>query len=438
MNRRKLLLTGLLAFGGVALAFCGFYVAKADTELFNETSKVIIARDGPRTILTMANDFAGDVEDFALVVPVPTVLTQEQIQVGDLTTLERLDAYSAPRLVEYFDDDPCAPLVLEESATADAAPAPTAAQARANALGVTIEEAFSVGEYDILILSAEESEGLTTWLVENGYVLPEAVVPILQRYIEQGMKFFVARVNLEAFERSGYEYLRPLLMAFESERFMLPIQLGMVNARGPQDLVVYLLSPQGRVETTNYPVVAIPTDVTLPEFVEDDFGAFYRAMFERSYEREGRDAVFLEYAWDMAWCDPCAADPLSPEELRRAGVFWLDEGADRNAPNVYLTRLHVRYTPEEFPEDLMFRTTDNRENFQGRYVLQRPFEGELTCAEGEAYVRQVRERREEEAKRLANLTGWDLTEIRALVGEFHPVVTVAPWWERVFDVFERP
>ena len=65
-------------------------------------------------------------------------------------------------------------------------PAPTAAQARANALGVTIEEAFSVGEYDILILSAEESEGLTTWLVENGYVLPEAVVPILQRYIPAG------------------------------------------------------------------------------------------------------------------------------------------------------------------------------------------------------------------------------------------------------------
>ena len=87
MNKRKLLLIGLLAFGGVALAFCGFYVAKADTELFNETSKVVIARDGPRTILTMANDFSGDVEDFALVVPVPTILTQEQIQVGDLSTL---------------------------------------------------------------------------------------------------------------------------------------------------------------------------------------------------------------------------------------------------------------------------------------------------------------------------------------------------------------
>ena len=188
-----------------------------------------------------------------------------------------------------------------------------------------------------------------TWLVGNGYNLPEEVVPILQRYIQQGMKFFVARVNLEAFEASGYEYLRPLLMAFESERFMLPIQLGMVNAIGPQDLVVYLLSPKGRVETTNYPVVDIPTNVTLPEFIEDDFGAFYRAMFERAYEREGRDAVFLEYAWDMAWCDPCAADPLSKRSCSRAGVFWLDERSrlrrTERLPDPAARALHPRRVP---------------------------------------------------------------------------------------------
>jgi hypothetical protein len=27
-------------------------------------------------------------------------------------------------------------------------------------------------------------------------------------------------------------------------------------------------------------------------------------------------AVFVEYAWDMGWCDPCAANPLSADELR--------------------------------------------------------------------------------------------------------------------------
>ena len=36
-------------------------------------------------------------------------------------------------------------------------------------------------------------------------------------------------------------------------------------------------------------------------------------------------AVFMEYFWDMGWCDPCAADPLTQEELRKLGVFWLNQ-----------------------------------------------------------------------------------------------------------------
>ncbi len=436
---RTLWLTLILLLLGAAAAFCGFYVAKADTSLFNESSKVIIARDGPRTILTMANDFRGDVSEFALVVPVPEVLDESQVQVGDPALLDRIDAYSAPRLVEFFDGDPCQTMMLREMDLAAPVEESAAGGARrTDALGVTIEAQFTVGEYDIVILSAEESNGLETWLLENGFNIPAGAQEVLQRYIAQGMKFFVAQVNLEIFEESGFSFLRPLLMAFESERFMLPIQLGMINADGPQDLVVYLLSPEGRVEVANYPTVLIPSNVNLPEFVEEEFGDVYRAMFQRSYEREGRDAVFLEYAWDMAWCDPCAADPLSPEELLRAGVFWLTEDANFGAPNVFLTRLHVRYTAEEFPEDLFFRVTPNRDNFQGRYILQRPYQGEITCEGGRDYIKGVQQRRGREAQTLANLTGWDISDIRARMGDYDPQVTVPPWWERVFDRFTRP
>src|SRR5215471_10344446 len=91
-----------------AIAFCGFYVAKADTKLFNQASQVVLVRNEDKTVLTMANDFRGDLKEFAIVVPVPTVLEKEQIHVGDRATLQHLDAYSAPRLVEYFDPDPCA------------------------------------------------------------------------------------------------------------------------------------------------------------------------------------------------------------------------------------------------------------------------------------------------------------------------------------------
>ncbi|HEY9747587.1 MAG TPA: DUF2330 domain-containing protein, partial [Allocoleopsis sp.] len=90
----------LVGYAPTAWAFCGFYVAKADTKLYNKASQVAIVRDGERTVLTMANDFQGEVKDFAIVVPVPVVLKQEQVHVGDPKVLERLDAFSAPRLVE--------------------------------------------------------------------------------------------------------------------------------------------------------------------------------------------------------------------------------------------------------------------------------------------------------------------------------------------------
>ena len=94
---------------GPANAFCGFYVAQADSKLFNSSSKVVLARDGDQTAITMASDFEGDVKEFAVVVPVPTFIERKQIGVVDPKTIDHLDHYTAPRLVEYHDDDPCQP-----------------------------------------------------------------------------------------------------------------------------------------------------------------------------------------------------------------------------------------------------------------------------------------------------------------------------------------
>jgi len=64
-----------------AVAFCGFYVSKADGTLKNKTSQVIIAHDGNRNVITMYNDFKGNFKDFAMVVPVPVVLKKTDIKV---------------------------------------------------------------------------------------------------------------------------------------------------------------------------------------------------------------------------------------------------------------------------------------------------------------------------------------------------------------------
>src|SRR6267154_1061816 len=352
-------------------AFCGFYVGKADGALTNGASQVVLVRDGNRTVIGMLNDYAGDLREFALVVPVPVVLEKSQIHVGDKRLFEHLDAYSAPRLVEYFDEDPCR-IALEERAMPDAMRSLgymdlAKSSKAASRLGVTIEAKYTVGEYDILILSAKESGGLETRLA--------------------------------------------------------------------QDLVIYALTREGRVETTNYRTVMLPTGADLPEHVKDDFGRVYKALFERQTEREDRRAIFTEYVWNMGWCDPCAADPLSRDELRSLGVFWLDGEPGAGGPAfgggalpVTLTRLHLRYAPNRFPEDLVFQVTGDRQNFQARYVLRHAWSGSPdSCPQARGYFDDLRRRREEEARTLADLTGWGIESIRARM-DLKP----APrWWERI-------
>jgi hypothetical protein len=342
-----------VALSSTAQAFCGFYVAKADTSLFNRASQVVLVRDGDRTVITMANDFEGDVKNFAVVIPVPTFIEREQINVGDKAVIDHLDAYTSPRLVEYFDPDPCRRYKPLSKMAADLRNLPASMANRekmATATGVTIEASYSVGEYDILILSATESQGLIQWLNESGYRIPKGAEAVVGSYLKQNMRFFVAKVNVEEQRKSGYSYLRPLQIAYESNKFMLPIRLGTLNARAQQELYIYTLTRTGRVETTNYRTVKLPSNTEVPEFVQAEFGDFYRAMFDKQTLAENSRGVFLEYAWDMAWCDPCAADPLSPEELRRLGVFWINKPqvprrnfAPAPAQNVFVTRLHVRY-----------------------------------------------------------------------------------------------
>jgi hypothetical protein len=140
-------------------------------------------------------------------------------------------------------------------------------------------------------------------------------------------------------------------------------------------------------------------------------------------------AVFLEYAWNMNWCDPCASEPLSPEELRKLGVFWLDTAGK----GVFLSRLHVRYDRAHFPEDLVFQETGDSRQYQARYVIHHPA-NPGNCPAAAAYRRDLRERQEHEAQNVATLTGWKIDEMRRRM--YLDTASTTPsgkkWWEKIW------
>ncbi|MCA9696106.1 MAG: DUF2330 domain-containing protein, partial [Myxococcales bacterium] len=119
--------------------------------------------DGTRTVLAMQNDYQGPPEDFALVIPVPVVLQEDNVKVLPKSIFDRVDKLAAPRLVEYWEQDPCEARLQaerEKSVRYEEEGAGVPNPAPAGDGGVKIEAQFEVGEYQIVILSATEATGL--------------------------------------------------------------------------------------------------------------------------------------------------------------------------------------------------------------------------------------------------------------------------------------
>jgi hypothetical protein len=328
-TRRSLALAaavGLAAVAapGVARAFCGFYVSGGDTKLTNNATMVVLMREGQRTVLSMQNNYKGPPADFAMVVPVPIVLQKENVKTLPREVFDRVDLMASPRLVEYWEQDPCPPERMSEPVPT-AAPAPMAAKAaRAEAgaadLGVRVEAEFTVGEYEVVVLSARDSDGLDTWLHQNNYKIPDGAEPVLRPYVAKGMKFFVAKVNANKVKfENGQAVLSPLRFHYDADDFSLPVRLGLLNSDGKQELVVHILARGKRYEVANYANVTIPTNYDVAESARDQFGAFYAALFDRTMEKHP-GAIVTEYAWDAQTCDPCPGPTLQSNDILTLGA----------------------------------------------------------------------------------------------------------------------
>jgi len=416
--KRALLLAvvaAVLAVPAAAHAFCGFYISGAGGELFNNATQVVLMRKGTRTVLSMQNNYQGPTEDFAMVVPVPVVLQKENVKTLPREIFHKIDQLAAPRLVEYWEQDPCRPQIAlgaigKGAGTGSGYGRGHGAQ-RARELGVTIEAKFAVGEYQIVILSAKDSTGLDTWLREEKYSIPEGAEPYLKPYVEGGSKFFVAKVDVSKVKfENGQAMLSPLRFHYDAESFSLPIRLGMMNSAGTQDLIVHILAPGQRYEVANYKNVTIPTNLDVKEEARERFGEFYAALFDRTLEKNP-GAVVTEYAWDAGSCDPCPTPPLDPGALATLGGDVLGAQGSTAQPRgrgmmpmfgFVLTRLHARYSKDGINEDLVFKSAPpiagGREwrggdgkleegkvaapinNFQARYAIRHEWTGPMTCA----------------------------------------------------------
>lgn len=393
-----------------ASAFCGFYVSGGDASLFNDATQVALMRKGTRTVLSMQNNYKGPVKDFAMVIPVPVVLMEEQVKTLPRDLFDKLDKLSAPRLVEYWEQDPCyepPDYYAQDMATSSDSGAfsPDEDMGGQEPPPVVVEAEFAVGEYDIVLLSATEGSALESWLGDNNYNIPAGATPLFNQYIQNDMYFFVAKINpAKATFSEGEAVLSPLRFAFDSPTFNLPIRLGMVNSSGEQDLIVYVLSQDGRYELANYDNVTIPTNKIVSQDTRTSFGEFYSLLFADTLAKNP-GSVVTEYAWGSSSCDPCPGPVLDVADLTTLGAdeFGVVEEWGPLSTGWFITRLHARYGTEGLDEDLIFQKAPDisggngvpgpggeldesvqagnffGSQFQGRYVMLNPWDGEIAC-----------------------------------------------------------
>lgn len=420
---------GLVLSARAASAFCGFYVSGSNEKLANDATQVVLMREGTRTALSMQNDYKGPPEKFAMVVPVPVVLKKENVKTLPKNVFTKIEELDAPRLVEYWEEDPCSPGWGEAIGFGGlglrGAGSGGGGAGEGIGLGVKVEAQFTVGEYEIVILSAENSSGLDTWLKQEKYNIPDGAEPVLRPYVAAGSKFFVAKVDpAKVTFEAGRATLSPLRFHYDSEAFSLPVRLGLLNSSGTQDLIVHIIGKGKRYEAANYPNVTIPTNFDVSDATRTEFAPFYAALFDDTLAKHPK-AVVTEYSWDAGSCDPCPTPPLDAAQVATLGGDVMPTpvtasggsfGGGRGGGGLggyyggisgyVLTRLHLRYTKEALGEDVVFKEATPIEggregfpyvpedggrsdrygasqsysnNFQARYVIRHRWTGPMLC-----------------------------------------------------------
>jgi hypothetical protein len=340
---------------------------------------------------------------------VPVILKKENVTTLPKTVFARVDTLASPRLVEDYEPGVCPPIPPPTPSMASRMEGGAGAPPPARDLGVKVEAKFEVGEYEIVILSAKDALGLDIWLKEEKYKIPKGADALLKPYVQNNWKFFVARVNAKkvTFE-NGQAVLSPLRFHYDSEKFELPVRLGLANSGGTQDLIVHVIAKQ-RYELANAKNTMMPTNIQLTESAMPVFGGIYAELMDRTF-KANPGAAITEFAWKGAvppptvmvgggiyhvTCDPCSPPvPVDDPLARYLGADVLpgvktDEDVAKFAFASTLTRIHLRYTKDSLTDDLVFKAVEPiaggipevektglaKENrFQGRYIVTHPFD----------------------------------------------------------------
>ncbi len=379
-----------------AHAFCGSYVGPIGDVPANGSSRVVVAYDGVDTTVTMTADAKSVPREFGMLVPVPAGTTEDDVTViTDLTDLEELDIYTAPRLVAYdcysLHGNPGGSSSSlsggcneEVSAGCSAAFDEGLQMAleegldflEANVPGVDQLAFFTEGDLSLSVLDADTASSLQQWLDLNGYGTVDGAEELLTNYIEQDVHFLAVKATMPIVGRDAW--LDPIQVVYPGEKLQgLPLRLGSLNASGDQEVTMWVIgqAKDGAAAITTFDEVVQESEC-MPAPGVDVVDTLEAAFDEAVGSKKG--AWVTEYSWPMIQhCDPCAAGYEYPGP-------WVSNLGGPGASDAHVTRMRMRFDPLRLDQDLHWQYTRDDTARQLRYIEHADeLEGDFPiCLEG--------------------------------------------------------
>lgn len=342
-----------LAGTSPAAAFPGFFASKKQDPIKTYSTQIAVMKRGADTVVTVMPDYEGPLEGFAMVMLLPADATIEKVTTLKRDFIDRLDALSAPRFHEYWEQDPCDPGPVEQEwernlkvqgnaggPLGGGAPTPEGGALKpAKELFLDVKARQKEGEYKFTLLEA--GADVPGWLAKNGYKAPEGTAAALAPY--GALRPLIAEVDPKRIELVGGDraQLSPVRFATSQPFDTIPSRLGLLNAPKQQELIIFVLDPESRYEAKNYTTLFPPTNIHIDFSAKERMGEFYNALYDRILAKHPQ-SFLAEYAWPHDGCgQPCATEPLMIHELLSLGADVFEQSvpeAERHPKPPELTK----------------------------------------------------------------------------------------------------
>ncbi len=296
---------------------CGGFFCNTGAPVNQTGEQILFAVEDGQVEAIVGVQYAGPSEEFAWIVPTPS---RPEVDVSSNIIFSRLDQLlRAQFYAQWFYDGDCGwDFAAEDGAAAGGGPPSPSPDA--DGRGVTVVEQSQVGPYDYAVLQATSVEPLFEWLRTNDYDLPPVIEPFVEPYVlmEDDVHFVAFKLSKDSDDGD----IAPIVLRYESDEPMIPIQLTAVATVPDMGVTVHLVGPH-RAVPENF------LHVTVNEARIDwlNNGSNYNALVTAAMDEAGGQGFATEFAGpssglaDAFWREG-AFDAARLEGITDPIAFW--------------------------------------------------------------------------------------------------------------------